>query len=194
MRPPGLASAAARSSSAACCLRRSASAPGRTRHLASGLRRQVPVPVHGASISTQVGAAIEVAEHVSLAARRADLDVARAGARDAFVDWQRLPLVDVGRIDLAAVVHRGGERQRLAAGAGGEIDHLLAGLGAGKQRRKLRAFVLDFDFALAEYRLGVNRRALGIGRQDECAGRPATIAPARRSDAQAWAALPRARL
>ena len=111
----------------------------------------------------EIGAAREIGEHVGLAARRADLDVARAGARDPFVDRHQLALVDVGRVDLAAIFHRCGERQRLAAGAGGEIDHLLARFGAGEQRGKLRAFVLDFDRALAKHRLGMDRRAFGIG-------------------------------
>ena len=43
------------------------------------------------------------------------------------------------------ILHRGRERQRLAAGAGAEIDHLLARLCAGEQRRKLRALVLHLD-------------------------------------------------
>ena len=53
MRPPGFTSGAARSSVSTWSFSRSASAPGRTRHLASGLRRHAPVPVHGASISTR---------------------------------------------------------------------------------------------------------------------------------------------
>ncbi len=61
------------------------------------------------------------------------------------MDRRELALVDVGGVNLAAVFHRRGERQRLAAGAGAKIDHLLAGLGAGKQRGELRALVLDFD-------------------------------------------------
>ena len=35
-------------------------------------------------------------------------------------------LVAVGRVDLALVLHDGGERQRLAAGAGAEVDDVLA--------------------------------------------------------------------
>ncbi len=57
------------------------------------------------------------------------------------------PLVTVGRVNLAVIFHRRGQRQSLAAGAGAQIDHLLAGLGAREQRGKLRAFVLDFDLA-----------------------------------------------
>ena len=89
------------------------------RHLASGLRRQVPVPVHGASISTRSARPSRSAQHVGLAARRAHLDIARAGTRDALVDRRQLALVDIGGVDLAAILHRRRQRQRLAAGAGG---------------------------------------------------------------------------
>ena len=68
--------------------------------------------------------------------------------------------------------------KRLAAGAGAEIDHLLARLGAGKQRGQLRAFVLHLDHAFEESGLGMDRRALGVGGQAACAGPKATSAPA----------------
>ncbi len=79
------------------------------------------------------------------------------------MDRREAPLVVVGGVELALVLHHGGKRQRLAAGAGAEIEHLLAGLGAGKQRGKLRAFVLHLDHAFQEGRLGMDRRALGVG-------------------------------
>ena len=149
------------------------------RHLASGLRRQVPVPVQGVD-QHQVDAAHKIGQHVAFAARGTDLDVARAGARDAFIDRHQLALVDVGGIDLAAIFHGGSERQGLAASAGGKIDHLLAGFGAGKNRGKLRAFVLDFDKTLAKGRLGMDRRASGIGRHLDAASPAATTGSARR--------------
>ena len=144
------------------------------RHLASGLRRQVPVPVHGASISTRSARPARSASSFAYAVRRADLDVARAGAREALVDRHQPALVDVGRVDLAAILHRRGQRQRLAAGAGAKIDDLLAGLGAGEERGELRALVLDFDAALEKGRLGMDRRAFGIGREPDAKpdGRP----------------------
>ncbi len=83
------------------------------------------------------------------------------------MDRHEAALVGIGRVDLAAVLHRGGQRQRLAAGAGAEIDDLLAGLGAGEERGELRAFVLDFDAAFEESRLGMNRRAFGIRRKPD---------------------------
>ena len=62
------------------------------------------------------------------AARRADLDVAGARAGEAVVDRREAARVAVGGVDLAVVLHQGGERQRLAAAAGAEIDDLLARL------------------------------------------------------------------
>ena len=59
------------------------------------------------------------------------LHVARAGALEPLMDRREAALVGVGRVDLPVVLHRGGERERLAARAGAEIDHLLAGLRAG---------------------------------------------------------------
>ena len=53
--------------------------------------------------------------------------------------------VGVGGVDLALVSHRGGERQRLAARAGAEVEDLHAGLGFRDERGELRAFVLQLD-------------------------------------------------
>ena len=113
--------------------------------------------------------------------RRAHLDIARAGAGEPIVDRREPPLVVVGGEDLALVLHHGRERQRLAAGAGAEIDHLLARLGAREQGRKLRALVLHLDDAFDERRLGVDGRALGLGRQPDAQapGRPRRRLPAR---------------
>ena len=97
------------------------------------------------------------------------------------MDRREAPLVAIGRVDLAVVLHRRGERQRLAAGAGAKIDHLLAGLGAGKKRSELRAFVLDFDAALEERRLGMDRRAFGIRRETDA---QAPRRPSRRLSAE----------
>ena len=57
------------------------------------------------------------------------------------------------------------ERERLAAGAGGEIDNLLPGLRARQQRGKLRAFVLHLDRALEKGRLGMDGRVLRVRRE-----------------------------
>ena len=115
----------------------------------------------------QIGLAVEIGERVGRAARRADLHIAHIGAFKPCVDRRKPALVVVGGVELPLVLHRGRERERLAAGAGAEIDHLLAGPGVGKQRGKLRAFVLDFDLALDEGRLGVHRRTAGVGAEHD---------------------------
>src|SRR5207237_9926585 len=58
------------------------------------------------------------------------------------------PYTTLFRSALAA--HHRCQRQGLAAGAGAEIDHLLAGLGRGEQGRESRALVLDLDGARSE--------------------------------------------
>ena len=64
------------------------------------------------------------------------------------------------------------ERQGLAAAAGAEIDHLLAGLGAGEERHELRALVLDLDPALQEFGLRLHgRTAPVLARRDAQAQR-----------------------
>ena len=57
---------------------------------------------------------------------------------------------DIAGDELAAVVHLGGKRQRLAAGAGAEIDDPHAGPRIGEQRRDLRALVLHLDKPVLE--------------------------------------------
>ena len=58
---------------------------------------------------------------------------------------------DVEGVEAAGVAHLRAERERLAAGAGAEVDHHLAAFGAGEQREQLAAFVLHFDQALLEH-------------------------------------------
>src|SRR5208283_824087 len=106
---------------------------------------------------------LEIGQHVGLAFRRADLHVARAGALQPHKDRREPAAVGVMSVDLAAVVHLRGERQSLAAAAGAKVEDLLAGLGAAKQRRELRAFVLRFDEAFDESGLGREHRAASVG-------------------------------
>src|SRR5262249_61527095 len=80
--------------------------------------------------------------------RSAHLNIARAGPGKAGMDRREAALVEIGGVNLAAIFHGGGKRQRLAAGAGTKGDHLLAGLGIGQERSQLRALVLEFDLAL----------------------------------------------
>ena len=158
MRPPGLTSGTARSSTVTCSLRRISSAPGRSRHFASGLRRHDPVPVQGASISAR---SIVPCQAFQLVARLfpgvRTCHIARARALKPRINRREPALVGIGRENLALVAPHGRrERERFAAGAGTQIDHLFAGLCAGEQRGELRAFILDFDQALDESGFGVN--------------------------------------
>ncbi len=115
--------------------------------------------MHGASIRTR---SIEPfrSSRVSVAPRGVRTCTLRTPARSSRA-WigDKAALVGVGREDLARVLHHRRQRQRLAAAARAKVDHLLAGLGTGEQRRQLRAFILDFNAALDEDGLGLDRRA-----------------------------------
>src|SRR5207249_1516496 len=67
-----------------------------------------------------------------------------------------------GCVELPPIFHDGGEGERLAAGAGADVDYLLAGFGPAGQRCELRAFVLHLDHAFDEGGLGMDGRALGV--------------------------------
>jgi hypothetical protein len=86
-----------------------------------------------------------------------------AGARQALIDRRQLPLVVVGGDQPALALHQRCQRQGLAAGAGAEIDHLLARPGRRQQGRELRALVLHFNRALDEILLGVNAGIARVG-------------------------------
>ena len=58
----------------------------------------------------EVGAAGEVGDRIALAAGRADLDVARAGALQPVEDRPQAMPVGVKCMNLAAIAHLGGER------------------------------------------------------------------------------------
>src|SRR5438067_4887971 len=99
----------------------------------------------------EIAAAAKVSETVTADAasgRGPHLNVARAGARKPRMDRRQPALVEIGGINLAAIVHRRCERQGFTSSAGAQIDDLLARFGVRQQRRELRAFVLDFDLAL----------------------------------------------
>ena len=133
----------------------------------------------------QVDAAGKIVELAADRFRRAHLDIARARALEPRVDRRQTALVVVGGIELALVLHHRGQRQGLAPRPGTEIDHLLAGRGAREEGGELRAFVLHLDHAFEEGRLGMDRRALGIGRQADAQAPRATSAWARGSGPRA---------
>ena len=97
---------------------------------------------------------------VALARQGAALDIADPGAAQPLAGALQPPVGDIAGDELAAVLHLGGERQRLPAGAGAEIDDPHAGPGIGEQCRKLRALVLDLDEPLLEGRRPGERRTV----------------------------------
>ena len=86
------------------------------------------------------------------------VDVAEAAARQPRLQGIEPVAGHVERIQPTGVAHRRAECQRLAAGAGAEIDHHLAALGIGEQRQQLAAFVLHLDIAAREQLQLVQRR------------------------------------
>ncbi len=95
--------------------------------------------------------------------RRPDIAIMHARAGQPLMDRRQLPLVVVGRDQPALALHHRRQRQGLAAGAGAEIDHLLAGFRRRQQRGELRALVLHFNGALDEIFLGMNAGIAGVG-------------------------------
>ena len=113
----------------------------------------------------EIGAAGEIGQNVTTdaaAGRGSHLNITRAGALKPRMDRRQATLVEIGGVDLATVVHRRGERQRLAASSGAQIDHLLAGFGVGQKRRELGALILDFDLAFKKNRLGMDCGTFGL--------------------------------
>jgi hypothetical protein len=64
----------------------------------------------------------------------------------------------------ALVLHGGAELERLAASAGTEVEHGLAGLGLHEQAEELAALILDLEEALLEGRETIE---VGPGALDE---------------------------
>src|SRR5437762_10810914 len=87
---------------------------------------------------------------IALAGQRAALDIADAGAAQPLPGALQAPFRRVAGNELAAVSHRRGERQRLAACAGAEIDDAHPGTRIGEKRGDLRAFVLHLDETVLE--------------------------------------------
>ena len=117
---------------------------GFRRHFASGLRRQVPEPVHGASTSTTSKRGPSASER-RLVAGVQDLDVAHARPLHPLEDRPQLPLVGVVGVDLAGVLHA---RRRAPASCRRRrrTDRAPAcAAPAPQQRRDLRALVLHLE-------------------------------------------------
>ncbi len=163
MRPPGLTKVRSpiknfRLLLATLLERAGARAPFRIRIAPPGSRAGT-----GRIDQNKVRRANNIAQQVVVTGRCTHLNTACTGSFKAIMDRREPPLVAVGRKQPAAVFHRRRQRQRLAAGAGAEVDHRLAGLRARHQRHKLGTFVLHFDQPFEKGRLGLNGRTFGIG-------------------------------
>ncbi len=90
------------------------------------------------------------------------------------MQWREPARIEVGREQAAAIGHQRGERQRLAAGSGAEVDHRLAGLCSCQQGDELRALVLDLEAAGEEGRFGLERwpSPVHAGLEAQRIGRP----------------------
>src|SRR5690606_3867897 len=99
-------------------------------------------------------------------ARGQDLRVAHTGAFQSLENGSELYAIGIVGVDLPRVLHCRGNRQRLAAGSGAEIENLAAGRGPGEKRSDLARLVLDLEPAFAVARLG-----LDIGRAARSSGR-----------------------
>src|SRR5439155_19108130 len=99
---------------------------------------------------------------------RPALDIVRAGAAQPLRRAVEAALIDVHRHHAALVVHAGGDRQGLAAGAGAVIRDLHAGPAVDQRRHDLRALVLHFHQAVLE---SVARHDGEPALQPEAAGR-----------------------
>ena len=97
-----------------------------------------------------------------LLARPQHLDVARARPLQPLKNRAELDAIAVVGVDLACILHRGRERQRLAARACAKIEHLLARRRPGEQRGELAPLVLDLPPALAVAGLGFEALCLAI--------------------------------
>ena len=185
MRPPGFTIALARSSTSAWSFSRTSSAPGRIRHLASGLRRQVPVPLQGASISTRSADALMSASGSAspFGARTSALCTPARDSRSWIgASWRLSRSVAISRplppiIAASASVLPPAPAQRSIT--------CSPGFAAEQQRGELRALVLHLDGALDENPLPHGCRDCARRRRARCASRSATTASAWRRDASA---------
>src|SRR5262249_19209003 len=109
-----------------------------------------------------------VALHPFIARRgkRLTLHDANAGAPEALRRALEALFRDIAGNEMTAILHRGRERQGLAAGAGAEIDHAHAGPRIGEERSKLRALVLHLDRARFEKIELAERHALEKAQAD----------------------------
>jgi hypothetical protein len=88
------------------------------------------------------------------------MHVRQAAARHARLQLGQALFRHVEGVQAAGIAHDGADGQRLAAGAGAEVDHHLAAARAQQLGQHLAALVLDFDRAFLEQRQVLQRRFL----------------------------------
>ena len=159
---------------------RFSSAFGCTRHFASGLRRHVPTPVHGASIITRsILPSRSSSDAFSFGWRSCTLRMPARSMRG--ISAESLPPIDIVAENLPLVLHHRGHGDRLAAAARAIVQHLLARRRTAHGRRDLAAHVLHFDPAFGISRDRLDRlAALDANPPPESGSRcaaPASAAP-----------------
>jgi hypothetical protein len=147
---------------AACSATSRSSRSGVSRQRPSGLRRQVPEPEQGASTSTRSACPTRSPAPPPRAAGRA------GGTRSPLRPARRAGQLGSAPAGVAGDDPRrgvgGGQRQRLAARAGAQVDHqLVAGRLAG-ERDQLAALVLHLDQPVGESLVAGDR---AVGRQPQ---------------------------
>jgi hypothetical protein len=93
----------------------------------------------------QIATSLEVGEHVRFTPRGPHLDIAGPRTGEPREDWRKAMRVRVGGVDLSLVLHRGGERQRLAVP--GDIVFLETGNHIPADVRLLEAVNLRIEEA-----------------------------------------------
>src|ERR1700682_6358026 len=116
-------------------------------HAPLGVRMAAPDAGAGAGRidEHEVDFPLEIGKNVGLPLRRPRLNIAGFRALDAIVNRREPAEVGIMGENLAVIFHCCRKRERLAARARAEIEHLLARFRAGKERRHLRALVLHLE-------------------------------------------------
>ena len=151
-----------------------------TRHLASGLRRQVPTPVQGASTRTRSASPSRPARGRPLVVAACEfLDIARAGALDPRVDRREATLIVVGRDDARLDSPRKRPAPASFRPRPRRDRSRSRRLHSGKQRDELGGLVLDSDEAGEKSGLQLHRGSATVIAMRRGEARAARTASAR---------------
>jgi hypothetical protein len=86
------------------------------------------------------------------------MHIGQAGTRQARLQPGEALVGNVVGVEAAGVLHQGAEKQRLATGAGAEIDDHFAAFRLQQVAEQLAAFVLDLESAVEKQRMPGQRR------------------------------------